>query len=1476
MLREAKAQATEAGYSAIRLNVNRHNEKAMRAYFRNGFNCVKMVDNPIGNGFYMNDFVMEAPLDGAESRPNIAELSDEESRRHTVLACLAEDFDYVCYINYQTGEFIRFRASAPFLKAVSEIDQRLPIIERLSKVLARLVHPDDLPSFLERISKERVLSELADKPVYKFEVRLIYNGRPKFFRIKFVHDQRNSNAVIVGFLDIDAQVKAEILQGEEEARKESMSELQELNRELVAANAFSDLFIGTYIYAYYVNLATDSMTVYHKSGKLADKYSEISGFHNFIEKYIGQDVHPDDRQTMLKMVNVENIRELMRRENEYSMIVRDISGETERYVRLHIVKGNDEDHVAIGFTDVDREYRDEQDKKLQMAQNLEIIGGLATEYTALYYLNLDTGTFKVYSISDRLADTKKLIHDKSDFMEVYRSFVMNSVHPDDREMLIRVTNPQNIREVLKDRKTYSVLFRRNYGGEYLWTEQIFVKFADKDQAASAIALGYIEKDKEVRANQEQEARVHRQEETLRKIILGMDSSSDIAKAVGSMLQTTAEYYGADRAFVFEADSAGQSFSNTYEWNADGVQSKKKHMQNIPNEKARPYLEKMDKSGICKINSLKDEIAQGRYMLLESSGVDSLVMAPITLDGAIVGFIGIDNPHDSTDDMVVLKTASTLIYGTVMRFKSEMLRRERDAQHDEVLVLQNMLHTARWSVKIGEDGHAYSVEWSHDMRLALGFDTEQEFPDMLDSWKSRVHPDDVDRFLTAYYSAMNDRTDATRFDMEHRIRNKDGKYRWFRAVCKFRRDETGRAISAIGVINDVSDVHELAKLQEKEKKYSDMAIALSESYECIYYVNLEDDTFLEFNKKDGFSTLDLEETSSDFFGTLRQNLSSNAYAEDLNTLSSFIDKTHIVSAISNGDTLSREYRMMDGDRQVYYRMKIAKSRSNDKFIVVAVENVDDEVQERNVQQKQLEEALHMAQAANRAKTAFLNNMSHDIRTPMNAIIGFSGLAASHIDNKEQVLNYLQKIGQSSDHLLSLINEVLDMSRIESGKMNLNEKPESLAEILHTLRDIIHADINAKQLDLFIDTVDVTNEKVICDKLRLNQALLNITSNAIKFTRPGGTIAIRIIQKAVLPSGYGSYEFHIKDNGIGMSEEYVKTIFEPFTRESTSTVSGIQGTGLGMAITKNIVDMMGGKIEVLTKKNEGTEFILTLDFKLADSTSSQPRKIPQLEGLRGLVVDDDSNTCLSVSRMLRDAGMRSEWCMSGKEALLRTNEALQIGDLYQVYIIDWIMPDMNGVETTRRIRKTVGNSVPIIILSAYDWSDIEDEAREAGVSGFVSKPMFPSDLQKVLAQFYASSEQDVSDGDGKIEFAGRKVLLVEDNELNREIAQELLEENGFKVATAADGTFAVEMMKAASPGDFDLILMDVQMPVMNGYDATRAIRAMGSEYCAKIPIVAMTANAFAEDRQAALDAGMNDHIAKPIKVDVLFDTLKRILS
>ncbi len=526
-----------------------------------------------------------------------------------------------------------------------------------------------------------------------------------------------------------------------------------------------------------------------------------------------------------------------------------------------------------------------------------------------------------------------------------------------------------------------------------------------------------------------------------------------------------------------------------------------------------------------------------------------------------------------------------------------------------------------------------------------------------------------------------------------------------------------------------------------------------------------------------------------------------------------------------------------------------------------------------QQTALEEALALAESANRAKTTFLNNMSHDIRTPMNAIIGYTGLAASHIDSKAQVQDYLGKIAQSSEHLLSLINDVLDMSRIESGKVSIAEKDEDLGEILHMLRNIVQADISNKQLDFFMDT-DVTDQFVVCDKLRLNQVLLNILSNSIKYTQPGGTVSLRVKETGVTESGYGKYEFRIKDNGMGMSEAFLKTIFDPFTREQTSTVSGIQGTGLGMAITKNIVDMMGGTIEINSKEGEGTETILNFEFRRAQG-NDEPVRIAELEGLKGLVVDDDVSACRNIAKMLRDTGMRSEWCTTGKEAVIRTEEAVSLGDLFRVYIIDWIMPDMNGVETARRIRQVVGDEAPIIILTAYDWADIEAEAREAGVTAFVSKPLFPSDLHNVLNRCCSASAGAEAE-EKKYDFTGKKILLVEDNEMNREIACEILEEDGFVIDTAEDGTVAVEKMKSAVPGQYDLILMDVQMPLMNGYEATKAIRALPDPEIAGITIIAMTANAFEEDRQEALKAGMNEHLAKPIEIDKLKATLAKFLS
>ena len=544
----------------------------------------------------------------------------------------------------------------------------------------------------------------------------------------------------------------------------------------------------------------------------------------------------------------------------------------------------------------------------------------------------------------------------------------------------------------------------------------------------------------------------------------------------------------------------------------------------------------------------------------------------------------------------------------------------------------------------------------------------------------------------------------------------------------------------------------------------------------------------------------------------------------------------------------------------------------KYILV----MSDRTSDRKMNQA-LSEAVRAAETANKAKSTFLSNMSHDIRTPMNAIIGFTTLAVSNIDDKKRVRDYLGKILSSSNHLLSLINDILDMSRIESGKIHLEETEVSLSDVLHDLKTIISGQIHAKQLELYMDAMDVTNEDVYCDKTRLNQVLLNLLSNAVKFTPAGGTVSVRIRQYPGTVKGSELYEIRVKDNGIGMSQEFVQKIFSPFERERTSTVSRIQGTGLGMAITKNIVNMMGGTIEVLTEQGKGTEFIVRLPFRIQPE-HQRIEKIAELEGLKALVVDDDFNTCDSVTKMLVKVGMRSEWTLSGKEAVLRARQSMEMGDAFHAYIIDWRLPDMNGIEVTRQIR-SLGDDTPIIILTAYDWSDIEVEARAAGVTAFCAKPMFMSDIRDTLmtaiGQKQAEAETAILPTAGS-DFRGRYILLVEDNELNSEIAVEILNEYGFLVDTAENGAEAVEKVQHSKPGDYDLVLMDVQMPVMNGYEATEQIRSLDDPALAGITILAMTANAFDEDRKKALECGMDGFLSKPIIMEELIGTLQKNLE
>lgn len=679
-----------------------------------------------------------------------------------------------------------------------------------------------------------------------------------------------------------------------------------------------------------------------------------------------------------------------------------------------------------------------------------------------------------------------------------------------------------------------------------------------------------------------------------------------------------------------------------------------------------------------------------------------------------------------------------------------------------------------------------------------------------------------------------------------------------------------------------DCTEQKKQERKnERRQMELVQALSIDFNLVCYFNLDTGTgnTLRVNEchNDMLKPIFVQVGDFDLEEKMDRYIENCVYEEDRKLLRECCSREWLAKELTEKNICYINYRTnCDGELR-YFQMKAVRTGNWEKRrgAVLGFRSVDDETRSEMEKKSILEGALMQANRASKAKSIFLSNMSHDIRTPMNAIVGFTTLAINHIDSRDQVEEYLKKIMSSGNHLLSLINDVLDMSRIESGKMHLEEKPCSLPEILHGLQNIIQGDVNAKQLEFYVDTIDVFDEEIYCDKLRLNQVLLNLLSNAVKYTMTGGTILFRITEKAGAPEGFAYYEFHIRDTGIGMSEEFVAHIFEPFERERNSTISGIQGTGLGMAITKNIVDMMNGVIEVKSTLNVGTECKVSFMFRL-NTEERKPVELLEFKNCHALVVDDDFNTCDSVSYMLQQIGMRAEWTLSGKEAVLRTRQALTRKDDYDVYIVDWLLPDVNGIEVVRRIRRETGGNVPVIVLTAYDWSDIEDEAREAGVSAFCSKPLFLSELRSCLNSL-------VNNYDSGKEYKRRakrdhteRILLAEDNVLNQEIAVELLSEEGFQVEVADNGQMAVEMLEKSDPGYYQLVLMDVQMPVLDGYGAARKIRSFGNKELASIPIFAMTANAFEEDKQEALHNGMNGHIAKPIDVKKLISTLDRVLG
>ena len=695
------------------------------------------------------------------------------------------------------------------------------------------------------------------------------------------------------------------------------------------------------------------------------------------------------------------------------------------------------------------------------------------------------------------------------------------------------------------------------------------------------------------------------------------------------------------------------------------------------------------------------------------------------------------------------------------------------------------------------------------------------------------------------------------------------------------DETGR-LCLLGMSMDVTEMTRVKK--EVEQAKSDTALrgavieALTQVYDSVWLINdVETQRFELYRIDEELVHLMPANTAVKLtrFSDALAFYSSLVLEEDRQRFLEAVTPEMIVKNTANKLIYSVPFRRVFDSGVRHYRIEFAKLElGNGKTgIVTGFKDVDEEVRKEQQIQQALREAADVANAANRAKSDFLSSMSHDIRTPMNGIIGMTAIAANHLDDRERVADCLKKISESSDHLLGLINEVLDMNKIESGKIELVEEEFNLSELIDTMLTMTRPQIQAHRHSFRVNLINVEHEDVIGDSRRLRQVLVNLMSNAIKYTPNGGDISLSVSESPTNTRDYAHYEFVFEDNGYGMTEEFLKHLFEPFTRANDRRTANIQGTGLGMTITRNIVRMMGGDISVASVYGKGSKFNVSVYLKLQNT---QDISFESFANLRVLVADDDPVCCESTCETLTDMGIYSEWVLTGKAAVERVKTRHEQGRDFFAVIVDEKLPDLNGIETTRQIRQLVGEDVTTVVFSAYDFTEIEQEARKAGANTFISMPLFRTKLVHLfdaLVNHAGNTEgesvlQDLED----LDLSGHRVLLAEDQEINAEIAMDFLSMTGLEVDWARDGEQEVEMLSSSPDGYYSLILTDIQMPNMNGYEAARAIRAMERPYAREIPIVAMSANAFAEDVMNSRNAGMNDHITKPIDID----ELARVLS
>lgn len=1121
------------------------------------------------------------------------------------------------------------------------------------------------------------------------------------------------------------------------------------------------------------------------------------------------------------------------------------------FVRVVLsVLDTDENGKALTVVGMAEDVTDEQAFRDEQVRLTSINRALSSNFNNVYLVDLEDGSVSAYHISDVIRKEYGNMFYKGDYTSFIQIYIKTSVYEPDRQLFDHVADVACLAAAVNEKgsDTFNYRVARDEKIQYFQCRAVKVQIENKDYCV----IAFRDINSEVLKELEQKTILEEQV----AVISGLSAEYYSVMLVDYQKDTVR----IQRANEGDGRQIGEFFSSYPTW-SEGARAYT-DTQIVDNKDA--FYEALSREGM--MNHEEDysfnykKITDGGYKYLQFK------VAYVELEeGYRIAIVGTKNIDKETRRELEHKARLKDALARSERYKYAVLAEAVIAY--EINLSKNLIEEEMWEV-IDEDRTELLAEMGMSAPAKYDVFQKQWAHRQVASEDKEIYEKNTDReyLLEQFYSGHAENI------FEFQAFTGSGKKMYMRHTIFMVQDKETEDIIAYCNIKNITE-QKLKELQMHQ--YEQLFIhSAADIYTGVLQIELDTQMTRRLMLRDG--EIVVEDVGS-WEQYLKYHLSF-VHPDDMEEVADFLS-IHKLMGMNEREKNICSYRSIKkneagNSRSFFTNAYMSVIDGKQYGIIVTIDNTS--AVERELRQKELiEDALARAEIANKAKTTFLSNMSHDIRTPMNAIIGYTTLATTHIDNKDQVQDYLGKIMSASNHLLSLINDVLDMSRIESGRIQLEEVECSLSDILHELRNILQADMKSKRLNFYIDTVDVFDENVICDRLRLNQILLNLLGNAVKFTEPGGSISVRIYQKPAETKEYAKYEFHVKDTGIGMGEEFLTHIFEPFERERSSTVSGIQGTGLGMPITKNIVEMMGGTIEVKSRKGEGTEFIVEVPMKKQTAEETEI-KIEALEGIHALVVDDDFNTCDSVSNMLIQIGMRAEWTMSGREAILRAKQAVNRNDEYRVYVIDWLVPDMNGIEIARQIRKEVGDNAPIIILTAYDWSDIEEEGKEAGVTAFCSKPLFISDLRRCLINIlYPKKEKDKEELFYRDTIGGQRLLLVEDNDLNREIACEILSSAGFIIEEAEDGSIAVERLQEKGAGYYSLVLMDIQMPVMDGYEATKAIRAFANKELAAIPIIAMTANAFEEDKKKALETGMNAHIAKPIDVKKLLDTLEKML-